>query len=77
MSKGAQWRAEVKAALAASRRQQRQRRGKRWREQLLTPQGPGMMRIVPRSPSGDGDGHHTEGAQAMDGGQSRPTGRPS
>jgi hypothetical protein len=78
MSKGAQWRAEAKAALAASRRQQRQQRGKRFKSLASDLNaGPGMVRIVPRSPSGDGDGHHTEGAQAMDGGQSRPGRRPS
>jgi hypothetical protein len=51
MSTGAQWRAEVKAALAASRRQQRQRRGKRTQDASSFPvAGPGMVRINPPKP---------------------------
>jgi hypothetical protein len=54
MSTGAQWRAEVKAALAATHRQQRQRRGKRRRSEGEGLTGPGMVRIVPRPPRDDG-----------------------
>ena len=47
MSMGAQWRAEVKAALAASHRQQRQRRGKPQTLPFGTVAGPGMVRVSP------------------------------
>jgi hypothetical protein len=53
MSKGAQWRAEVKAALAKQHRQQRQRRGKRHTLPCGTVTGPGMIRRAPRD-----DGPH-------------------
>jgi hypothetical protein len=49
--KGAQWRAEVKAALAAAHRQQRQRRGRRsGTSGRTTIRGPGMLRVNPPKP---------------------------
>jgi hypothetical protein len=42
--------AKWRDAIAQSKRQQRQRRGKRVREQLLTYQGPGMVRVNPPKP---------------------------
>jgi hypothetical protein len=59
MSKGARWRAEVKAALAASHRQQRQRRGKR-QDASFRVTGPGMLRVTTVRAS-DGDGDHEDG----------------
>jgi hypothetical protein len=51
MSTGAQWRAEVKAALAASRRQQRQRRGKRKQDaSRFRGVAVGMVRLPPPPP---------------------------
>jgi hypothetical protein len=59
MSTGAQWRPEVKAALAANHREQRQRRGKRRQDaSSLRITGPGMVRIVPRPPRDDGPHDH-------------------
>jgi hypothetical protein len=49
MSTGARWRAEVKAAIAASHRQQRNRRGRRPRG-VATVQRAGMVRINPTQP---------------------------
>jgi hypothetical protein len=51
MSTGAQWRAEVKAALAKNHQQQRQRRGRRRQGSLpTTVTGPGMVRVNPPKP---------------------------
>jgi hypothetical protein len=55
MSKGARWRAEVKAALAASHRQQRQRRGKRSADASAQRIGPGMVRLPAKGGAGGQD----------------------
>jgi len=50
MSAGAQWRAEVKAALARQAKAQRQRRGRRGPRGI---DGPGMVRAAPRGEQED------------------------
>jgi hypothetical protein len=52
MSSGAQWRAEVKAAIAENHRQQRQRRGKPQTAPSGVITGPGMIRRPPPQAEG-------------------------